>query len=1172
MSVNQGYKVLRLFKGSDTGEDWHPRNSAYSPNEINKIKDPEGSNPNKEITSIPSPFARIHLFEQAFRHVSSLAKNDPDAVDGDTMFHRLVSDSLDVGEIFFKYDLFSKRKSLNVMHWNMKKHLAELKESDYPSHQLLGETFELFLKQDGKDLNLDRIEHMHFLYVDHEIVGGTSPTTLFFTSGNDLGFVGLKAGTDILLDDEYCPLYKRSDDFQLYLYGLFAAYKDLRQGMPLVYSYLDASLAKLKSYNKPLFDQIKAIEGNQQYSAENLRATFDSWPGDQSVTIWEGMEHLKMSTEIKGDLKSDFLIHPSKAITHKVLPMALQNELKHSHLEYYHGKWNPEIQVPPYNDAPLLERFLPGQDIQYPYLTISDFLEPYLIELPFALDPIHFFDGNLKGFNVGDKASDDAPDDTFLLPIKRAYFDYFSLSDLLNKTTRDGKPYFRMVKVGETGVRVELRIPIQEGKAYVEFSRVYYQDREPEEDKNRGSILKAKFNVGFLPFFQHEGTNQRVGLSEADSPDGAESEYQISFIKDSDAGTKVLSLGAESPRVRSSQKLKHDHLGTTQYFLVPSPYDMLEISPNASAKGLLIPRFRGSKAGSKKFSFAVDFGTTNTHIEYSIDGGNPQPFVIDQPDQQLIMMFDRAFPPVFDRQLETLLLREMIPYEVGGHTKFGFPIRTASSEIVGLDHRGVVLPIADANIAFAYERETIMASEQVTTNLKWQKTKGDKGIPNRNRVEVFLHTLMIMIRNKVLQNGGNLADTEIVWFFPSSMSGYLQGLYTKIWKEAFQKHIHPDKEPIAFSESEAPFYNHDRNKVKSNVYPVVNIDIGGGTTDIVIFEKDHPTLSTSIKFAGNAVFGDGYSEQYSDGNGFVQTLKPIVESFFQANGDSLYQLNEVFSQFKDSNSTSSSDMMAFFFSLEANKELEDKSLKIRISDHLREDEQMNFIYMLFVGGILYHVAKLMKTSGKKMPRNICFSGNGSKIINLLDATPKLKKLEKLTKLMFERVYGKEYHSDGLDLIQGPKPKEATCKGGILRLRKLKSQEVVDYDRIAMIGDGTMRFVNSNKVQLIGENLKYHDVDDDIKANVLTEVEDFWDFLFELHSDFSFLDNFGVDISGFTEIKGILKRDMLSNLEQGLSDRLELTDPSQKIEESLFFYPLIGSMYNLGIHIAEQEES
>ena len=63
-------KVLRLHKqGDNTITDWS-NSSKYSKQVIDQIEDPNGQSPSKEITSIPTPFARMDLVKSAFKIVA----------------------------------------------------------------------------------------------------------------------------------------------------------------------------------------------------------------------------------------------------------------------------------------------------------------------------------------------------------------------------------------------------------------------------------------------------------------------------------------------------------------------------------------------------------------------------------------------------------------------------------------------------------------------------------------------------------------------------------------------------------------------------------------------------------------------------------------------------------------------------------------------------------------------------------------------------------------------------------------------------------------------------------------------------------------------------------------------------------------------------------------------
>ena len=108
--------VLRLHKEADNNiKDWTGGpNRAYGSDVIDQIQDPGGARADKEITSIPSPFARVDLARSAFFNVA-----DSKDLDGKTIYHKLVSDCLDIGEIFFNYDKLADK--LDIIVWDKKK-------------------------------------------------------------------------------------------------------------------------------------------------------------------------------------------------------------------------------------------------------------------------------------------------------------------------------------------------------------------------------------------------------------------------------------------------------------------------------------------------------------------------------------------------------------------------------------------------------------------------------------------------------------------------------------------------------------------------------------------------------------------------------------------------------------------------------------------------------------------------------------------------------------------------------------------------------------------------------------------------------------------------------------------------------------------------------------------
>ena len=96
-------KILRLQAvGDNTLQGWQ-NSTKYSTTAIDQIADPNGGSASKQITSIPSPFARIELVKTAFKIVSEKDVNGKYInIDGSTTYNEMVSHTLDVGQIFYE--------------------------------------------------------------------------------------------------------------------------------------------------------------------------------------------------------------------------------------------------------------------------------------------------------------------------------------------------------------------------------------------------------------------------------------------------------------------------------------------------------------------------------------------------------------------------------------------------------------------------------------------------------------------------------------------------------------------------------------------------------------------------------------------------------------------------------------------------------------------------------------------------------------------------------------------------------------------------------------------------------------------------------------------------------------------------------------------------------------
>lgn len=1161
-------KIFRLHNGaSENIEHWQQINGHLSDNFINTIEDPAGANIATQITSIPSPFARMDLIRTSFRFVNSSRK-----LEGNTIYHRMISECLDVAEIFFNIQSFQDK--IEIIEWNSGIHfnntrldvdvnsdLGKLLNSSNPKHKLLGETLKMFLFQDANAFNFNKLKHIYLLnYINGpdfiNIIGGTSPATMFFSSANDLSYVDIPFGNDNVFDLKLCPLKNRGKEFIKYIFAMRRAYNGFSEDFPDFNNYLDLTFEHLDEATKDVIRKFDESTYPNNYSKINV-----SSEGNNAEIL--GFRLLSKNLGDGDDGKeNDFVIAKTKNYTGKI-PCVLPIDTFNEELSYVGGKWkiNYYEKVPKFDERPLDKRTLPNQNqIVYPYLTISDLLEPFIIKLPFPIDSNKFFDGNYE-IKQGEK------DHGYILPIKRQLLELFSIDDLQG-VVGDGK---KMIEISQTasGVKVTLRIPIQKNN-YIQYTRLYnnnqFQDKiqQPDERQNIGIIIENQMTVAIYPFVKTPteiNPHYRVLCVDRDVSSLTKNlNYNLNFYTDENPKN---SIGGLTKKNRSNKNQSHGV--TTNYYIVEQNFDFVEVSHN-NATGLLIPRFTQLPTPAHAFKFAIDFGTTNTHIEYKSSIQDSKAFDISEKDIQYATLHEagekteRAFEnPKYDfaiGRLTQIIEEEFIPRIIGKSVQHKFPQRTVVNDngIFNPDESSFAL--GDFNIPFWYLKEDYKLNSEITSNLKWSDFKTNKKLERRTKG--FLKQLMLMIRNKVLLNNGNIANTEIVWFYPSSMPSFRKKFLKEAWETYYKRYFTGANNLYSMSESLAPFYYFkEKAGVRASAHPVALIDIGGGTSDSVIYIENKPALLTSFRFASNSLFGDGYGNT-SASNGFVLRFeKEIRDSLSNTVAKKLIDIYDAIK----SKTPKSLELIEFFFSLEENKTIKDNKLPISFSKLLSDDTDFKVVFLFYYGAIIYHISKLMKVKGYEVPRFITFSGNGSRVIKIITGGSDLSDLSEFTKVIFKDIYGEEL-SYNIELKLEDNPKEITCKGGL---------EFDDYKQISDIEE-SIKNVLAGTVdsKMIPANSLHYSIikNEQIIESVIQEVGLFIDKFFDWNNKINYYKKFGINPSSFDKYKIYLKEDIKSYLIDGIDEKLKETQDNINvdIEETLFFYPLNGCLNKLAYKI------
>jgi hypothetical protein len=1116
-------KVFRAHQTGQSGEDWFP-SSQISKSQIEEItaQDMEGT---KQPTSIPSPFARIDLVRVAFEKISQTA------VDGKSDAHRLVSDALDIGQMFF--NLERHQSHLSITRWEKTSEIAGLKNSSNKSHTHVGHTLDLYLKQDGEQYNFDRLENIFILKYKHKVVGGTSPRTLFFAAPRaDKLNVEINFENDRVLDEEPLSLYKREESFVRFMFGLKNSTPQFSALFPEVSAYMQKNLDMLQSFNYELYNAINSRNLNFD-DLDDLHL-----PGNEGITI-----QVLPGVPIKAAAKSnpdtsDFIVNTRRDIARK--PLALPVGAFTQTWKYTSAPWNPNTKVSHYYAVPIESRTLPDQGIKYPFLTQNDLLAPVIVKLPYEMDSDHFFTAGSKNF---------------MLPLTNTFFKYFSVKDIF-----EGKVKIEVDESEAYGgiTTVKLTIPVKDGKTIT--YRKKYEVSElaaasvPEEAKN-GLIFQADIAMAFTPFYQAELIRDYTFSICSTNP---ALQIEMEAFKDENS---VSRLKVESTVRSNLSSRKSTHYKSEEGF------SFLEFSLNGNANYIL-PRWRQKISGNVKHEFAIDFGTTNTHIELKIDGiASSKPIEFLKGDNLLVFLRKGAITSGLNKAIvnaEEYLTQESFPIEIHSNTTHNFPVRTVLFENKDVNYQKSSSVFLHANIGFDYEKRKTMSHLSAESELKWSDLQKNA---NRARILRFLEELFILCRNKVLADGGNMNETKFCWFYPISMTGAHKNSLSDIWKEAYSNVFTgaPSTNLREVSESIAPFfYYHQQEGITALAAPAVSIDIGGGTSDVVIYSDAKPSVVTSFRFAGNSIFGDGLNQNQSN-NGFVNLFKEKYRNKLEEN-----DISSIFDEHFQVDR--SSDLVNFLFSLSQNDLVKERRAPINFEQELKENQELKIVFLIFFSALFYHIAQLCKANGLKKPRNFLFSGRGSKTLFILNGTDgDLGQVNKLLSAVFDNFYPDD--KGKVEITIATKPKEITSKGGLL------SKDVGDLESKIQYHLGGKEVAKIQKPFVASApslNFKsYYDNESMYLKDVLQNLDNFCELLESINAQGSIFKTFGISPSSRELFNEILndKQLMQDFIQLGVNRQLEeVGDKNEAFEETLFFYPFIGALNKLAFEISKSENN
>ena len=596
----------------------------------------------------------------------------------------------------------------------------------------------------------------------------------------------------------------------------------------------------------------------------------------------------------------------------------------------------------------------------------------------------------------------------------------------------------------------------------------------------------------------------------------------------------AFDYGVKPVVIRSVQK-DDNPCSTAFYEVFNSHFDVMRLGVTIDDRtyyGTLIPNWYHAKKSQKIYTYSIDLGTSNTFVSRRESGESttPEQLVMEKPimsylhDKQnstQLKPMDRWEKIAFDKGIKAFQAEFLPPYF--DSEKYSFPIRTA---VCKTDMAGKLPELFDnRNIAFYYEKKKMPSGYEILTDLKWTED-------NLINIRLFVRELLLIIKSDLLQEDGNIDQTRIVWFRPLSFPNKIKNAFEEIWTEESTKILGISSDKIeCYTESEAPYYYFNEKNTFNSIDSVAVVDIGGGSTDLMYFEKSAPKLANSVHFGCDVLWGNGHNKLDDDKqNGVYLKYKDIIKF----TDEELQSINQDM-QLKE-RKVSTKDIINFWINNDND---------IKFTSKLQNDFKPLFLYHYV--SLIYYIATMIKVKDLPCPRAITFSGNGSRYIDKY-LTKDVDVLTDLTMIVLNDVFGSDIRR--IQIILPEDRKESTSYGGLYIKPGNKAKDVEFF--YTGVDNNTFEKVAQLEKAYKEGNLREGLINQYSKMNALFE-EMLSSLILKEH-----LENIKTPI-----IKKSINEGIEDALDKEFQKEVVELGPESNFRDSLFFLPIIDQLFKLG---------